>query len=278
MATILVLLIVELLGGVESIFDGVFTSIIPICFHAETYMDSLTGTNWFAAVYQITFAFGISLIILKCLKKGFETYVSWTEGDPDSEPLTMLGNFFKAMIVAIGFPAMYGWMVTIVTDLTDQLMAAIGVGNAMSFAGLISGIASQGLFTAIVMLVFFILFFLLYLQFLGRGLEILILRLGVPVACIGLLDSDKGVFGAYIKKFFQSMLAVMVQITLAKLAVGLMLNLHIFWGVAAMMLAYKTPKFLQDFMLVNTGGGGGITNKIYYSTRVAQMVKGVFKK
>ncbi|MDR1892362.1 MAG: DUF6102 family protein [Oscillospiraceae bacterium] len=277
MEIILVLLIAALLSGALYFVDGALQSIVPVCLNAENYMDSLTGLSWFGEVYKITFAFGISLIVLKFLKKGFDTYVTWTEGDPDSEPLTLLGNFFKAMIVAIGFPAMYGWMVTIVTDLTDQLMAAIGAGSDMSFAGVISGIASAGLFTAIISLVFFILFALLYFQFLGRGLEMLILRLGMPITCIGLLDSDKGVFGAYIKKFFQSTLAVVVQITLAKLAVGLMLNTHVFWGIAALMLAYKTPKFLADFMIAPSGGGG-ITNKIYYTTRVVQMAKGVFKK
>ncbi|WP_326497917.1 conjugal transfer protein TrbL family protein [Clostridium sp. ZS2-4] len=36
------------------------------------------------------------------------------------------------------------------------------------------------------------------------------------VACVGLLDADNGVFRTYIQKFFQSTLAVLVQIVLAK--------------------------------------------------------------
>ena len=48
--------------------------------------------------------------------------------------------------------------------------------------------------TAIFGLVFVIVYFILYFQFLMRGLEILILRVGMPLACVGLIDNDKGVF------------------------------------------------------------------------------------
>ena len=118
---------------------------------------------------------------------------------------------------------------------------------------------------------------MLYFQFLMRGLEILILRIGVPLACIGLLDNDKGVFKTYINKFFQSTLAVVIQISLAKLGVGLMLNMHIFWGVACMVLAIKTPRFLQDFLVTTGGGGGGVINNVYHSVRLVGLAKNLTK-
>ena len=110
-----------------------------------------------------------------------------------------------------------------------------------------------------------------------RGMEILILRMGVPIACTGLMENDKGVFGPYMKKFFQSALTVVVQISLAKMSVGLMINSHVFWGIAAMMLALKTPKFLQEFM-ITTSAGGSPMNTVYHTTRLVQMAKSVVKK
>ena len=118
---------------------------------------------------------------------------------------------------------------------------------------------------------------MLYFQFLMRGLEILILRIGAPLACVGLLDNDKGVFRSYITKFFQSTLAVVIQISLAKLGVGLMLNMHIFWGVACMMLAIRTPRFLQDFIITTGGGGTGVINNVYHSVRLVGMAKNLAK-
>ena len=99
-----------------------------------------------------------------------------------------------------------------------------------------------------------------------------------PLACVGLLDNDKGVFKAYLNKFFQSTLAVVIQIALSKLGVGLMMNMHVFWGVACMILAVKTPRFLQDFLITTGGGGGGaIVNNVYHSVRLVQMAKNLSK-
>ena len=62
------------------------------------------------------------------------------------------------------------------------------------------------------------------------------------------------------------------------LGVGLMMNMHIFWGVACMILAVRTPKFLQDFIITTGGGGGGaIVNNAYHSVRLVQMVRGMGK-
>lgn len=275
MEVILVLLIIALLNGALFFIDGILESIVPIALNAENYMGTLLGSDWFGTVYSIFFAFGISVIVLKFLKKGFDTYIGWMDGNPDADPLELVTNFLRAIAVAICFPVMYGWMVNIVTTLTDQLLTAIGVGMQMDFAGLIAGLATAGLFTALLSLVFFVFFFILYIQFLGRGLEILILRTGMPFACVGLLDNDKGVFGAYIKKFFQSTLAVVIQISLLKMGVGFMLNMHPLWAIAAMMLALKTPKFLQEFILPYSGGVG--MNTIYHTSRIVQMIKSIGK-
>ena len=68
------------------------------------------------------------------------------------------------------------------------------------------------------------------------------------------------------------------QNSLAKLGVGLMMNMHIFWGVACMILAVRTPKFLQEFIVTTGGGGGGaIVNNAYHSVRLVQMVRGMGK-
>jgi hypothetical protein len=262
------------LGYVNTLLDG----IVPTALYAERYMDTLIGTEGFSGIFDIFFAFGVSLIILKFLKKGFERYILWTEGDADTEPLILLTGFLKALAVAICFPTMYGWLAEVISDLSNQLIIIISGDMATDFNTIIIGITSAGIFTGIISLIFFICFFILYLQFLTRGLEILILRIGLPLACVGLMDNDNGVFRSYIQKFFQSTLAVLVQIILAKLGVALMLNTHIFWGIAALLLALRTPKFLQEFLIVSGGQGGGMMNKVYSSARIYQMGKAVFKK
>ena len=273
------LLISAILTGCMLYVNTMLEGIVPIALHAEDYMDTLLGTNGISGIFDIFFAFGVSLIILKFLKKGFERYILWTEGDADTEPIILLTGFFKVLAVAICFPTLYDWLAEIVADMRSQVITIISDDMATDFTAIITGISTAGIFTGILSLIFFICFFILYIQFLTRGLEILILRVGVPLACVGLMDNDNGIFRTYIQKFFQSTLAVMVQIILAKLGIALMLNMHVFWGLAALLLALRTPKFLQEFIIVSGGqGGGGMMNKVYSTARIYQMGKSVITK
>lgn len=196
---LLVLLIAAILTRCLTYSNSILKGLVPMTLHAEQYMATMLGTDGFTEVFKIFFGFGVSLIVLKFLKKGFETYILWTEGDADADPLLLLTNFFKSLAVAVSFPVLYGWLAEIVDELTNKLLTAIGNGMQENFTTYVNGISSAGLFTGIVALIFFIVFFSLYVQFLMRGLEILILRIGMPLACVGLLDSDKGVFRAYNK-------------------------------------------------------------------------------
>ncbi len=95
MEYILVLLIVALLNGAIAYIDGLMEGIVPLTLYAEQYMSTLAGVDLFEALFDIVFGFGVSLIILKFLKKGFETYVLWSDGDADEEPIALLTNFFQ---------------------------------------------------------------------------------------------------------------------------------------------------------------------------------------
>jgi len=279
MEYVIMLLIGAILTGCLAYANTLLDGLVPIALHAEDYMDTLLGTSGISGIFDIFFSFGVSLIVLKFLKKGFERYILWTEGDAEIEPIMLLTGFFKSLAIAISFPTLYGWLSEIVEDLSNELITTVSNDMATDFSTIITGITSAGIFTGIVSIIFFICFFMLYIQFLTRGLEILILRIGLPLACVGLMDQDNGVFRTYIQKFFQSTTAVLVQIVLAKLGVSLMLNAHVFWGLAALLLALRTPKFLQEFLIVSSGnGGGGMMNRVYSTARIYQMGKAVFKK
>lgn len=277
MEIILVLLIVALLNGAIVLIDQMLDGLVPMALYADQYMTTAAGGSMVEVLFEILLGFGISLIILKFLKKGFECYVLWTDGDPDVEPAGLVIRFIQAMAVAVCFPVLYGWLAEIVENLTNQLLTAIGLSTNFDWQAWVNGISSAGLVTAIFGLIFVICYFVLYFQFLMRGLEIMILRIGVPLACVGLLDNDKGVFKTYFNKFIQSTLTVVIQICLCKLGIGMMLNMHIFWGVACMVLAIKTPRFLNEFLVPTGGGGAGIVNNVYHSVRLVGMAKNIMK-
>lgn len=83
--------------------------------------------------------------------------------------------------MAVCFPTMYGWLAGIVEEMSDKMLEAIGLATAYDWAGWVSGISTLGLVTAIFGLVFVIVYFILYFQFLMRGLEILICGWGCPL-------------------------------------------------------------------------------------------------
>lgn len=281
MEVILVLLIVAVLNGAVAFIDEMLTDLVPMTLHADQYMIATAGGSMVQVLFDILLGFGVSLIILKFLKKGFETYVMWTDGDADVEPTYVVIRFIQAIVVAVCFPVLYGWIADITQNLTDELMTAIGAATNYDWQAWVNGISSLGLVTAIFGLVFIVCYFVLFFQFLMRGLELMILRIGLPLACVGLLDNDKGVFKSYINKFFQTTLAVVVQICLCKLGVGMMMNIginmNVFWGIACIILAIKTPRFLSEFMVPTGGGGTGVVNNVYHSVRLVGMAKNMIK-
>jgi hypothetical protein len=120
------------------------------------------------------------------------------------------------------------------------------------------------------------MYLLLYFQFIKRGIEILVMRIGAPLACVGLVDSDKGVFSPFMKKFFMNAATVLTQVVLVKLSIIILIvkgdAFGIIFSIAAAMTAAATPKFLNEFMLIH-GGGASISNTMYHVSRLAQMAK-----
>lgn len=94
MEVILVALIVALLNGSILYIDSLLTDIVPMTLYSEQYMTVVSGVNLAETLFDIVFGFGVSLIILKFLKKGFDTYILWTDGDADEEPLLSTDQFF----------------------------------------------------------------------------------------------------------------------------------------------------------------------------------------
>ncbi|HBV88458.1 MAG TPA: hypothetical protein DEF42_17885 [Desulfosporosinus sp.] len=276
MEALLMVLIEALLSGVLEYIDSILLNLVPMAFYAEQFLDQMLGRDVISELFKILFSFGVSLIILKFIKKGFNTYVLWIDGDADTDPILYLTYFVKALVVAISFPTLYGWMATIVQGLTDKLLNIISRGVVVDFTSIIMSIVSKGLLTGIVGVIFFGCLLYLYIKFLQTGLEILILRLGIPIACVGLVDSDQGVFKTYMQKFFQAMITVMLQIALLKLGLALVINGHLIWALAVIVTALRTPKFLQEFIIL-AGGQGGMMGKAYQATRLVQMVKGAVK-
>jgi hypothetical protein len=261
-----------LLNSFLTIIDFTLQDIVKVSFHSETYMASDLGMN-FGSLFTVINAFGYYLIVLKLLMKGFNIYVLWTEGDADMDPFMLATGFFKAIIVAVSFNTLYTYMINIAMDISTKLLDSfnnVDLGSS-TVIKVINDLSAVSFGFTILAIVYFVCYINLWLGFIRRGLELFILRLGISFACTGLMDSDGGVFKPYIKKFLQELITIILQVVMFKMSVALMLNMHVFFGIAAITMALKAPSFLQEFIMAY-GSGQGVTTKVSQTAYAAKMI------
>ena len=237
MTIILIILITAVLSGIVTLFfsNEMLVGLYDVVFNPGAALAMITGVEFFSLLMPVSYGFGISLIILKFLKKAFDIYVLWTDGDPDADPFLLLTNFVREVGTALIFKWLYQIFVDICRDITDQIMSAISQGTSPTIEW-VNAITSMGIVPAIAGLIFLICYLILLFSFMARGIEMMVMKIGVPLACVGLLDNDKGVFRAYINQFVKAFITTIVQIMLVKIGLSLMLNAtmlssqNIMWG------------------------------------------------
>ena len=271
MTDLLTDLITDLIGGVDGAINSAFNNLMDTCFNAEYALTHTLGVQVISLdnLKLLIFSFALSLIILKFIKKGFDIYILWTEGEADTPPLTFVVYFIRAVVVLLCSTLLYDWLVNVVKDFGQEMLVALNVAQTMDITTQMASLAGAGLFSAIMSIIALIMLFVLWIQFIIRGAEIFVLKLGFPLACVGLVNADGGVFTQYIGKLFKSMLTVLVQILCCKLALLLVFSGQLIYAIAMIILAIKTPKMLQEFML--GGGGGGISNVIITASKTMEL-------
>jgi len=85
----------------------------------------------------------------------------------------------------------------------------------------------------------------------------LVMRLGIPFASIGLLNSDEGVFPDYIRSFLMTAFTLIVQLALMNLSILTMTNGHLIYGIAIAIVSVNTPMILAKYMIKP---GGSLIN------------------
>ncbi len=257
MENILSDLLSSIISGADSIINLLLNSLIETCFYPEKTILSadVTGVQIsLKGLKSVILSFAVALIILKFLKKGFDLYILWTEGESELPIGTYVVYFARAIIIALSFDFLFDLLIEVSVQFSNDLLNALALNNMLPNWGFIVEFATTSLFSAFTGLVATVLFIILYIQFLARGIEIYLLRLGFPLACVGLLEANSGVFQSYSQKMFKSVLTVIVQVLLCKLGLALIFTSHWFYAIATIIMAIKTPSFLQEFMLTSHSG------------------------
>ena len=285
MTKILEALLTDFFKDAFPIADVLFASLINIVFWVEnhisdgsifqnTILDNSKSDIFFDKLFQVTTSFGVAFLIFKFLKKIFDTYIIGSDGDPSMSVENIVIGFCKGLIIIFSFNFLYEIFVNISIDFINQMLDAVGLVTIPSLMEIFERFfLGGGIFMLLGLLIFFICYLLLVFQFIKRGLEMLILRLGVPIACVGLIDSDNGMFAPYIKMFVQNSVTVVIQLAMIKLGFGVVANGNIFFGIACMIMGIKTPQFLQQFMIGL--GQGNLSSNMMTINQTASMVSRV---
>lgn len=280
-------LLSDLINSAFSAFDEAMIWLLDGMLHVERLADSAVASivteGVVSELYQFVYTLAWGLLVLKFLFKGFEIYILWRDGDADASPQDMLIGSVEAVAVMLVFPYLYDVLAEVTVWFATGLMDRLGLAAGGIFQINIwdqNQLAGLSIIFLLLLLVYLILLVVLIVKLVQRGFELLVLRLGVPISCLGLVDSDKGLFKGYIQTFFKAMFTSVIQIVLMSLSLRIIVTpslLNILCGIAAITTAFSTPAMMQQ-LLIATGHGGGLSQKIYTASITANAIRGFLGK
>lgn len=269
----------QYLTEMQTVFSGLFRSAF--------FLESAFGVDQAVLSpailqqgYRVIYGVCLMLFTIKLLTKGWSIYVLWRDGDPEVPPGDLLTGAGWAVIVAVGFPLVYEIAVNVVFYLVDTVLAVFpSAVNAGSSTGnlledvqtIFSSYSSFGGFTLIAGIGYIVAVIILFFQMLGRGAELLVYRLGVPLAAVGLINSDGGAWNNYLQLLLKQMFTSMIQYFCLALSMRVLSSVtlgSIVVGIALEVAAFSAPKMLSS--VLTPKGGGGFGQKV---STVAMVVK-----
>lgn len=179
-ATIITYILSWLAECIINWFSGVYDTMFWNGFAIEINFRNLENFN-VGGLYNAIYTFAITLLVMFFIKKLIETYLAWSNGDADHNPLSVLIGFLKAMIVMICFGFIYTQFANIFYEFFYNLLE--GMTGAREIVKASSSNMAFNVFGAILYLVIAIQLALLYFQFITRGIEMFILRLRNSICC-----------------------------------------------------------------------------------------------
>lgn len=269
------LFLIAIAKAVGMVYDKVLLT-FPL--NIDYYMEQQGIT--FHSVRVVIYTFSIYLIVLKFVKKLFDVYALQVDGDPNADINVLVTSFFKAMVVAMSFTTIWSWLYDIVIDFGTDLIKAINietVGQQIdSLLQLSNADIDIGSPNTILLPVFMFLVGLMFLLVFKNAVEFWLVRLGVPLACCGLLDADQGLFKQYTKILLKEILTILIRvfmlhISLCVLAIGGVSVFTLLVSFSSLIVGFTTPKILSE-LLIQQQQGGRFMNTVYMGAMVLRGV------
>lgn len=255
MTDMLVELIQNFISGSESTLNSIFNSMLNLVFFIERELMYIPQGSIlpqakidFNAIYQVVFNFATYLLVIVFIAKAVKTYFMMREGDNEQNPVQLVIGMLKAVIIMICFKEIYTIGVGIVEEFLNSILNVMPLQNT-NLADALSNNIQGGIFTAVACLVLLICWLLLICQFIMKGIELLVMRIGIPFASIGLLNTDGGVFPDYIRSFLMTAFTLVIQLSLLNVSIITLLTNKLIYGIAIAVVAVNTPMIMSKYMV-----------------------------
>ena len=238
----------------------------------------------FHEVENTVYIFAMQFLILKFVKKLTDVYALQVDGDASADIVTLVINFCKSMVIAICFTVIWSWIYDIAYDFTQQIIHAVPIHTVPSeILGQLRDSTSERTndFSFVICPIIIVVYGILMLVQLKNGLDLWILRIGMPLACVGLMDSDQGVFKQYCRLILKCILTLVVQMFCVNAGLyvlslaGQTDNKYIFYiiSIAMVITGFTTPKILSELLVPqNQGTGGKVMQAVYMGSMLLRGV------
>ncbi len=184
-------MLVELIGnfitGSEATLNSLFKSMTNVVFFMERELGGLKVADGnyinFNSIYEVIFNFAVYLLVIVFITKSIKIYFMMKDGDAEQNPIYLVIGMLKAVIVMLCFKEVYAIFVGITQEFLDAILNTIKI-QGTNLANALMANMTGGIFTAVACLVLLLVWLILICQFIMKGIEMLVMRMGIPFASI----------------------------------------------------------------------------------------------
>lgn len=235
------------------LIDNVSKVLLDNVINPEKSMDGISLDS----VFSVIVATGISYCVLKFVIKLLNIYILGIDGDEDAPIQILVINFIKSMAIIYAFNDLYKIFIKIIEELGLKIINTISSLPSDQETILEKLMPDNiGFFSLLVILIGIVMYLILYFKCLKTGVLMLILRMGFPFVASGVMDSNGGIYSTYIQKFLQLSFTIIVQMSMLKLGLLLLLNNNTLWSIVVLTSGAAVENTLKEFILTSGGSIG----------------------
>lgn len=251
--------------------SSMFSSSLQMALNIETLIPAVD----FQKVYLYIAGFAFGLLTFNILKKMFGIYVAKIEGDSGTSPLEYLKSYAKAVIVIYSFNFLYTYFTKITVSLYDGISNIIVISNNITLLDTLVSNTSGA--TYIMLFIYVVCLLVLQVMLFMNGITILILKLGIPLACTTIADGSNNKFTATMSIIGKLILTTFAQLVVFNLSLITLSSSVVFVGlfisIGLMAGAFKMEKQFTELFAASAGSGVlrsgiNVTREIWQTTKL----------